>query len=749
MFDRTVMEQVDPIAQQVAPGVFKERELSRAGGRQRLAELARVLGPENANDPAFRYLAEGIQMDAPDAVKQAAQMWSDQLGPEYLAAQQDWGVKVAELSSRHGIRHFPKQVAKIEGEVQDVVRSSGATPFDPTAAFTQQREEIFDLPGGAEQMEKVVRDPRLATVARTSLTDKDAAQILMGEFGAAPDQAEGLANWLATLDPQRLEKGLYRSPILDAHDYMQGAEDRIGMAKVVQQTLAQAAEDVATPGARQVKHVLHQMGLENNPKKMGVSQLGVIGDKLESWVPAEMAESLTNGARAFLLPKQVEGLVKAWDGFTDFFKKSLTTIWPGFHTRNLGSAWWQNYVLGLNPADLEPYKFARAALTGDASMAKGAGNIWLFKGMNLTDQQAMQEISNLAFAHRVTGPNFLDLAKPGHDVATELMGQIPGVVPSQGVLGDLGQIAKEFPKAPFESGRKVGSGVEDTMRMAGFYGLLKKGYTPEVAAAQVRAAQVDYAALTGFERNIMRRLIPFYSFSRHNIPFQIKQVMESPGGRVGTAVKVSGKLRSQEGDFLPEYLGQGVALPLGSEEGGVQSYLTRLGLPFEQVFDVLDPSSLVRSLENIAGQAHPLLKGPAELFTGRQFFTGRNLKEAYSPTGSTVADQLIYNSPIARGFSTAKTILDPRKDPVDKALNLTTGLKISDVNQDVQRDIVARNLLEDVLGDNEKVRSLNRFYVKDEDLPYLTPDEVQFMRLYRTFEDRARKKAKEKEKKKK
>jgi hypothetical protein len=148
---------------------------------------------------------------------------------------------------------------------------------------------------------------------------------------------------------------------------------------------------------------------------------------------------------------------------------------------------------------------------------------------------------------------------------------------------------------------------------------------------------------------------------------------------------------------------------------------------------------------DILGQMNPLIKGPLELATGKQFFTGRDLADlsSHGLTGMTPVDQAITNSPLGRFFTTGRTLMDERKDAGAKALNLLTGARISDVDMEKQRDIEARRLIEEMLKGNPNVGHFERLSVKPENLGNLSPEEILMYRLYQTLEQQAQKRGRE------
>ena len=215
--------------------------------------------------------------------------------------------------------------------------------------------------------------------------------------------------------------------------------------------------------------------------------------------------------------------------------------------------------------------------------------------------------------------------------------------------------------------------------------------------------------------------------------------------------RAAGSLRQQGGEqFLPDYLGSGLALPMGGEDAtGTKRFLTRLDLPPEQAFEAIKggPNGAQNTLMGLLGQTNPLIKAPLEWATGRQFFTGRDLEDLYSMTGNTAGDQLLMNSPLSRLLTTARTVADPRKweNPAALPLNLFTGAKVSDVDMPKQKSIAEREYVQAMLRGIPEVSKFETLSVRPENLGALTPEEFMLLRLNKTLEGRAQQAAKAKQ----
>ena len=310
------------------------------------------------------------------------------------------------------------------------------------------------------------------------------------------------------------------------------------------------------------------------------------------------------------------------------------------------------------------------------------------------------------------------------------------------------------------AGEEVGHFGEGLVRLQPWFALIKKGYDPSVAAEKVAAAQVAYSNrnFTDFELKYMRRLLPFYKFSRQQIPFQMKQLMEKPGGSQAQLIRGLNQAQSQ-GELAPDYVRDTASIPvsdqnpilksiIGAAPEGTDRYLSGLGLMAEDLSSV-GPG--VRGTgQEFLSRLNPMIKGPLEYFTNQSFFQagpegGRPLDEMDPLIGRTIANltgqkdpvklpQILEvaaaNSPISRFLTTARTLTDPRKrstmSPIPlpgaaAAINLLTGARVTDVSPG-SKDAIVRDLLNSRMKATG-ARAFERINYTKEDLAKMSPSE--------------------------
>lgn len=582
------------------------------------------------------------------------------------------------------------------------------------------------------------------------------------------DKSQDLTGLLRSLDPQYAAAGLDffgNHPGTDLLTRGLYHERAIAGTNAIHDMLAKVATtpDLAEAGSIPLRQVLINAGLAESGQlthgahttmvqrllKEGVdlSQPGAF-DKL--YVPAKVAEDAARYQRAVSSPAGLEPFLKAFDAVTNFTKAMQTTVWPAFHSRNFVTGMFMNWITGaadprhspLSPAAyLQPIKEA-AALRSGAKVIDEANKI---KGLeHLTPEQATRALADEIYVQRVTGHKVLsDITGQGQHVAQQGLPVLPG----EGAPGFADLLKGAIPKtreqanplniagvgsnvdlfAPVKAGRQIGEMADDVNRMAAYIARRRQGYTPEMAAMETKASHYDYSSLTGFERNTMRRLIPFYNWMQNNVPFMVQQLAKEPGGKLATVIKAAGEARGSEPGFLPSYLGQGLALPLGAPQEGTTRFLSHTGLPFEDFAQGL-------GVQGLLGSLNPMLKAPAELATGRQFFTGRDLADLHTMTGGTLGDQLLMNSPLSRFATTGRTLADERKGMLSKAVNLFTGSHLTDVDMQKARDIAVREMIDQATRGDRNVGRFERLYVRPENLANLSPEELLLLRLNATRE---------------
>ena len=519
------------------------------------------------------------------------------------------------------------------------------------------------------------------------------------------------------------------------------------------------------------------IGKLNKNKKLldelGVSEITdeILDERL--FITPDIVEDMGRYMGSFTNPKSVAGMLKAYDIFTNVFKTGVTAF-PAFHIRNFYSGAYNNFVIGAydpNYAAYNPMRYIQPYVDSWKALNKktiaGANKIPGFEHM--TAEEATQELRMEVFSQKVIGKG---MGPGGTDILgfadPDLASQIPGATPmrtpppagttrlerSTNVwkTAGFGQTTEDV-FTPARYHRDASRLVEGLNRMSPYIALRKQGFLPDEAARKGRGAQVSYDELTGFERGVMRRAIPFYSFTRGMIPWTIEELIHKPGGKLAVAIKTTTRAKGDEETqaVIPDYISQTISMPIGRQPDGSDRYFTGMGLMFEDptAYAGLLTGDVQGTLLEIASRMHPIPKGVAEWATGQSFFQrgplgGRPIEDLDPSIGRIAAnlmgkedayktspafEHVLANSPISRYITTARTLTDTRKGALVKFLNTMTGLRISDVSPAAQDAILRERAypLMKKLG----ARTFRKVYFSKEELAKMPPDkQLEALKLH-------------------
>ncbi len=323
--------------------------------------------------------------------------------------------------------------------------------------------------------------------------------------------------------------------------------------------------------------------------------------------------------------KATKELLSGYDKLLTFWKGSVTGWFPAFHTRNFIGGTFNNWLSRMNP------KYYKMSVDLQRDLKKGGNKIWVSAtGETFTSKQLIKIIED---SGAINQPGMVDVMKKVEDIVGSTK------------IKQLGN----YPKILLE-------GVENNLRIPLFMDrFLGKGYSAADAAKDVFKFHFDYApeGLTAFERNVMKRMIPFFTWTRNNIPLQIEQMIKQPGKYAmfpKLQQDIGGKIGEEEFQDLPEWMQNMMVVRIG-EDGGSGLWL-QLNLPIEDLNKLpLNPEGV----REIVSMMSPILKVPTEIITNRNLFFGTE----------------IVNPDLPKELQTAKTIkqLKMLPEPIKDFLN--------------------------------------------------------------------------------
>ena len=228
-------------------------------------------------------------------------------------------------------------------------------------------------------------------------------------------------------------------------------------------------------------------------------------------------------------PKATGDVIKVYDEVQNWWKKYSLASRPAWHTRNAFSNFWNNYFLGglTNPA---VYGEA-AAIQKAMQIEKGSivSRLDAVTGLNRVDQNFVVSGTGMTrkeIFDEAINRGVYEAGMYGQDLGAAALRQsnIPGATDWKG-------INKAF---------AAGKAVENNARLALFIDSIRKGRRGvkgrvptsddvlDNAAMNVRGSLFDYSDLSDVERRYMKRLFPFYTWTRKNIPAQLAGIIKRP-----------------------------------------------------------------------------------------------------------------------------------------------------------------------------------------------------------------------------
>lgn len=344
--------------------------------------------------------------------------------------------------------------------------------------------------------------------------------------------------------------------------------------------------------------------------------------------------------------------LRVFDKAQQYWKFGATSVNPGHHIRNMIGDAWNGWIDGI--ANPKYYEQAARAASKDAKLTIKVGDVTLTKPEILALQ--IDKGAKSGFTP-------IELSRGERGIGSHIRGKI----------------------------NTVGEAREDYMRMAHFLGALQQegrgaktlaevDKAAERAAARVRKWKIDYGDITDFEKNVMKRAMPFYTWSRKNIPLQIEALALHPH-RISVIPKgqaaIMRLMGQDQGDYgstfndlgtIPDWLKEMAPVRLQGEGEGKSSIYWVPPLPFQDIGRYTEGGEQ-GVLRSIVSQMTPFARVPIERATGQQLFSG-------SPNPST-AQYFANQNPMLRQIFNTVT---GKQAPLSmKNLNYLTGAGVYEV----------------------------------------------------------------------
>jgi hypothetical protein len=367
-------------------------------------------------------------------------------------------------------------------------------------------------------------------------------------------------------------------------------------------------------------------------------------------LPSNFFENI-EGSLAGTTSKHNMKIIQGLDATQNLWKRgAITTL--AFHIRNMIGDIASGYYLpgmgGSLPKVLSALKVTRRAAESHRFLRPRT------KAELNSFQRAVLKPNNTSTI-KVAGRDMAldDFVKLGVDNGVPDTGRI-----ARDIIGSSGHEAQLHAKArgrsvtrPFRG--RVGNRVnvwmtsrENVMRWAAFKHGLDRGMTPAEAADMASLYHIDYGEMSSFEREVLRRAMPFYTWTSRSLPVAAKTAIQRPGkfanleaAREETGQAFSGDTEQKLRDAMPDSVKRQVPVVI---RVGNSNYAVSASLPVTLLNEFPDPSNPGKFLDEAwhfgFGMVGPYglpipgfgIKQAFELHTNKSVFTRRDIRPQFT-----------------------------------------------------------------------------------------------------------------------
>jgi len=345
--------------------------------------------------------------------------------------------------------------------------------------------------------------------------------------------------------------------------------------------------------------------------------------------PSEIHRVLSRADKILSSPQEVHKLFKAFDATQNWWKKYALALRPAWHTRNAFGNFWNAYLIG---GLTNPLRYGQAAAIQKAMHIGKGGSLQrkldLISGKKPTTGvnpklevpgtgMTREEIFNEAVKRGVYESGLY-----GQDIAQSSLRQsnIPGATEWVGV------------NKAFEAGKMVENnarlalfidGIAKGIRKAGGKGPIDATKILDESAINVRKSLFDYSDLSTAEKDYMKRAMPFYTWTRKNLPAQLRAIAEHPDRANKLNILIAGLQRDTktiDSNDVDQWVKDQFPIFLNAKDSeDTHTFITAMSyLPTAELERIFTSPERMAHLFGQMGT--PLLKVPAEIWKNYSVF---------------------------------------------------------------------------------------------------------------------------------
>ena len=297
------------------------------------------------------------------------------------------------------------------------------------------------------------------------------------------------------------------------------------------------------------------------------------------------------------MKKDTNAFLQLYDKLTNKWKQ-MAILSPGFHLRNNFGNYAQSYLdVGTKIFSKETRKLGNGIKNATDEVLIDASKSW--NGQDLTGK-FINELFENEFGDNTQIINELGKFKNKKESFDT-------------VMKEINKLEKGGYSNIYEFSQVVGDNIEQQAKRRHFGVLLSEGLSPKEARDRVNQYLFDYDDITEFETEVMKRIIPFYTFMRKNMELQLNTLLEKPqtvkNARRLLANQRKASVSTEERQLLDSNDLTKVIIPTGKGK----SVTWDTNLPW------FDNKSMLGSL-------NPAIKTPLELATNKNFTYGNDIE---------------------------------------------------------------------------------------------------------------------------
>ena len=349
--------------------------------------------------------------------------------------------------------------------------------------------------------------------------------------------------------------------------------------------------------------------------------------------PAALVDSIVL-ADAYNARGGVRGFFRYYDKTHNLWK-GYAVLSPGFWSRNFMGGLFMNYLHGVSSDSYGRFLSALRYLRAEQALARGeitaaqSRKLQAGMGKRAGDIEIVRQLDRGGlFGAGQAGVEFISHTGPRRGTVV-----IGGRVIN---LNSANPFSSQF--LPLRGGLTANVGVETMLRGSMGFDVMAKGGMIDEAADMIFKYHFDYDDLTWFERKVIKRVVPFYTWTRKSLPLIIEQFAIQPikFQRYRQTMDAIGSAEKDRSDFgvVPDWMVRQGALPLGAKFGDEHMWMIP-DLPVKSFYEIvnaplrddLTPMGRIEEVgQALSSMVSPLIKAPVEVYTKRNIWKGYNFE---------------------------------------------------------------------------------------------------------------------------